>query len=924
MAGHPEPSDCYVSPPGLGFLRAMLADAWGGRPRCVLVQGERGIGKTAFLRQLSAGLEDTRVLSTCGERSEAQLQYGLIEHIARSTGETLPPELAGLCARDQPEPDPFAVGNALLRFLVSLQQSAPVLLVVDDADLADTPSQVALLFALRRLHDSRILTVLAAREPGKLIEGVHKFIASDRGATITLGGLAQAGVMRLAASLTGRRPPCRFVERLRQHTLGNPSHIRAVLQVLEEDRVADVGEDPLPAPPSFRSLVFERLADCAPTGRRLAAAASVLGEQCPLAMVREVAGLDEPLQPLQAAIDAGLVEYRKRDVVFGHPLTRAAVYQLLGVPERVELHRRAARVVAEEGARLHHLAAATIDRDEELAEAIADYARRTGAGGSWLCASASYVDAADLVGPGPARDAYVLEAVECLLTAGDAVGAGLVSSQFVVGDGGGGPRALVVQGRLARIGGRAEEAEALLASARDLQQSEAPGDVTLALKIENELVHVAVDLLRPVESARRADAVIRLGGSTVGGPLPAVAWGLAIAGRSGDAVSVFEARAASIDESNPAFAGLLLGHVVADLFSGAVGEARDRADRQVRIAARSGRLPLRLDGLALQSLAEYRLGMWNDASSHADQGAAIADAAGLGSPRAMLHLAALLPLAGRGQWEAAETHEEKGAKAAANPFERALACMGTAVLAHARGWHGKVIDAVAALRAEGEEGAVDQPGGPWAWQELQVEAFIAMGRLEEAEEVLGAFEGLAEVRGNLAATATAARLRGCLDAAMGRERQAGLAFARAKDVGAQVPMPFDRARTHAECGAFLRRTGKRTAAVAELRAARECFERLGARPYVARCDRELAAAGLNPQRRRTGRAAELTPQERSVAELVAQGKSNRLVARELVVSVNTVEYHLKNIYNKLGISSRTQLTLRLGLPAGMAQGFATS
>ena len=323
------------------------------------------------------------------------------------------------------------------------------------------------------------------------------------------------------------------------------------------------------------------------------------------------------------------------------------------------------------------------------------------------------------------------------------------------------------------------------------------------------------------------------------------------------------------------------------------------------------------------SLAEYRLGRWSDAASYAEQGAVIAETTGPGLPRTMLHLAALLPLAGRGQWEAAEEHAAKGAEAATNPFETALAWMGGAALAHARGQHDKVIDAVASLRATGDPGAVDEPGGPWPWQELQVEALIGTSRLEEAEEVLGRFERLAEARSSLAATAVAARLRGCLEAARGCERQA------------QPRRPGEGGRRQ---GADTLRLGPHERGVRRLPSpgrkalggsgradlGPRCFDRLGARPYVARCDKELAATGLTPQRGRVGNTAELTPQEKSVAELVAQGKTNRKVASELVLSVNTIEYHLKNIYAKLGISSRSQLTLRFGVRTATANGSANS
>ncbi len=916
VVGASEPGFGYVGPPELEILRAMLADARSGRPQFVLVQGERGSGKSAYLRQLSVDQSDLRVLSATGDEAEAELRYGLVEHLTRAAGKGVPEELAGLCTRTTAAPDAFVVGHALLRLLVTMQEDAPVLVVVDDADLTDIDSQVALLFALRRLHDSRILTVLAAREPERLLDGIHKLAAADHGTTITLRRLDDGAVMGLTTSLIGRRPPRHFVERLREHTGGNPSHVRAVLGELERSGAGMVVDDPLPAPRAVASLVSERLSECVPGVRRLVAAAAVLGQRSSVELVRKLAEIDDPLPSLEGAVGAGLVEYRRREVVFADPLVRAAVYHDLGVAERAELHAQAARLVTEEGARLRHLTAAAFDHDGGLAAALADFAARSAAAGSPLGASASFVDAADLVPPGPVRDAYAFDAVDCLLAAGDAAGADLVGSRLVGTRSD--PTALVVRGRIARVGGQWEEAERLLTGARDARP---PDDARHQARVADELAGLSVDLLRPGEGERWADAAIGISAGSPSGSLsPAVAWGLVLAGRSVDALAAFEVHEPTLDESQPEHAGLLLGRVLADLHRGAAREARECAVQQVRIAARFGLLPLRLCGLAMLSFAEYRLGWWTEATTHADHGSELAEAGGPGLPRTMLHLAAILPLAGRGQWEAAEAHAAKGAEAAATPFDQALAWMGRATLAHARGQHGKATTAVASLRAVCDEGAVDEPGGLWPWQELQVDALIGLSRFDDADEVLGQFESLAEARGSVAAIAVAARLRGCLEAAKGSDRQAHLAFTRAQEVGAKVPVPFERARTNLEVGAFLRRAGKRTAAAAELRSARECFDRLGARPYLARCDRELAAAGLTPQRRRAANAEVLTPQETSVAELVAQGKTNRGVASELVVSVNTIEYHLKNIYAKLGISSRSQLTLRFGVRTATASG----
>lgn len=149
--------------------------------------------------------------------------------------------------------------------------------------------------------------------------------------------------------------------------------------------------------------------------------------------------------------------------------------------------------------------------------------------------------------------------------------------------------------------------------------------------------------------------------------------------------------------------------------------------------------------------------------------------------------------------------------------------------------------------------------------------------------------------------------------ARGRNKEAGPAFARALEQSSTVPAPFDRALAQASSGAFLRREGKRAAAVEQLEAAREGFVSLGARPFLESCDRELESCRPLPGGRRSVDPSGLTPKEMSVATLVTQGKTNREVAAELAVSVNTVEYHLKHIYAKLGINSRSQLIVRLGV-----------
>jgi DNA-binding CsgD family transcriptional regulator len=112
-------------------------------------------------------------------------------------------------------------------------------------------------------------------------------------------------------------------------------------------------------------------------------------------------------------------------------------------------------------------------------------------------------------------------------------------------------------------------------------------------------------------------------------------------------------------------------------------------------------------------------------------------------------------------------------------------------------------------------------------------------------------------------------------------------------------------------GRFLRRQGETRAAIDELRAARESLSRLGAVPYIAACDAELEACGLRASTGPDRDLLALTPREEAVAQLVADGLSNREAAGRLYISTKAVEYHLGHIYAKLGISSRRQLASRL-------------
>ena len=222
-----------------------------------------------------------------------------------------------------------------------------------------------------------------------------------------------------------------------------------------------------------------------------------------------------------------------------------------------------------------------------------------------------------------------------------------------------------------------------------------------------------------------------------------------------------------------------------------------------------------------------------------------------------------------------------------------------------------------------ERAGVDEPGF-WPWQDLYADALVSAGRLGEAEAFLVPHEELAAVRGRGSMGARLARVRGRLEAARGRLAEAEAAFGRAGEVLAGVGSPFQWALVDLAHGQVLRRAGQRRAAAERLSAARERLAGLRARPYLERCEQELAACGLAPAKRSEFDPSRLTAQELAVARLVAVGMSNRQVASELFISIKTVQFHLTHIYAKLGVGSRAELaaqfrdneTTKTSLPDG--------
>jgi len=186
-----------------------------------------------------------------------------------------------------------------------------------------------------------------------------------------------------------------------------------------------------------------------------------------------------------------------------------------------------------------------------------------------------------------------------------------------------------------------------------------------------------------------------------------------------------------------------------------------------------------------------------------------------------------------------------------------------------------------------------------------VESYLRLGRTDAAGAAAAEYLAAAEAKGQPWALARAGRCQGMLADEFESH------FDEALRLHGLTPDVFEAARTQLAYGARLRRSRQRVRAREELRAALETFERLGAEAWFEQARAELAATGETARRRDVSTLGELTPQELQIARLLAEGRTTREAAAAVFLSPKTVEYHLRNVYRKLGIHSREELTATL-------------
>ena len=886
--------------------------------RTLLIAGEAGVGKTSLWqtavgRAEAAGMGALAARPTEAETSFAHAALGDLLGPHPEVLEDLPApqrralEVALLVAERREAPDQQAVALATLAALRALSRTAPLVVAVDDVQWLDRPTAAVLAFAARRLADEPVGLLIAQRTAGagSAPLGLDRPPAADRLDRLVLAPLSLGAVQRLLQRRLGWVPSRPVLHQVHELSGGNPFF------ALELGRAVQAGSLHLrpgePLPVTLDALVGARLHGLSPIARRALAVAASMGQPT-LAIVNAVVGDDS----LAEAERAQIVDVRDGVVRFAHPLLASGAYAATDPATRRALHASIADLVGEPEERARHLALSATGPDEAVADALDDAARRAALRGAPAAAADLFERATRLTPPDDADAARrrTTDAAVCVFQSGDSRRARAMLDG-VIGATERGPmraRALV---HLALVRGYDDDlraAEALLREAI----AEAAGDAELLASAHNQLASILFRLRERLrEAVEHASAATRskrleTAAEALGSRL------LAEAALGDPEASYTLRRALDLDrqyQPRRVIARPLFQVAFTWLWWDELDRARAAFETLHGQAAELGDESSLAYLLVMGAQIACVRGDLQSAIRYADEGHAVTEQTGQATVGGYVLALRALADAIAGDVDAGRERAERALTIAARtngrPAEHfARAALG--LLEQSVGRPAEVVRALSPLvdflRAE----HITEPGTARVVPD-QVEALIALGDVAVAEELLGWFEGNARRLDRRSALAAAARCRGLLAGARGDVDGAVAELHGALELHDGVPIPLELARTRLAYGFALRRSRQKAAAREALEPAYDVFNRLGARAWAARAEAELGRLGGRPPS--TGA---LTPTERQVAELVAQGLQTKQVAGRLFVSPKTVEGHLSRIYGKLGVHSRTELAHRLG------------
>jgi DNA-binding CsgD family transcriptional regulator len=896
-------------------LDRLLAATRAGQSQVLVVRGEAGIGKTALLDYLARRSSGCRVVRASGAESEMELAFAglhqlcapLMDHLGQLPGPQRDALATTFGLTTSKPPDRFMVGLAVLSLLSDVAAHEPLVCLIDDAQWLDGVSAQTLAFVARRLLAERIAMVFAVRDsngnkelaalPELLVEGLR-----DEDARVLLD-IAVAG-----------RLDERVRERIVAETHGNPLALLELPRGLNAAQLAGgfaVPDASLLASRIERSFLSRVQSLPAPTQRLLlTAAAEPIGDVQLLLRAAERLGIG--LNAAAPAEAAGLIELGTR-VRFRHPLVRSAAYRSARVTQRLEVHRALAEVtdpVADPDRRAWHRAHAANGPDETVADELERSAERAqGRGG--IAAAAGFLERAAALTPDPARRAArALAAAQAKFKAGAPDAANELLAVVESGPLDELQRAKVAWLRARIVFARSRGSDAaplLLDAARRLE----PLDNEMAREAYLEALGAVIFAGRlsgrpDVQEAAAAGRAVppgpqppRLTDLLLDGVATRFSYGYAAGAPAlRRALRAFQWGSGRSDEDIMHWLWLACPvapePIAPELWD--YETWRELAGRAVRLARDAGALTVLPVALSYRAGVHVHAGEFAAAATLIEEADAIAAATG----NAPLRYTSLMLVAWRGdETRALETIEAAIRDATSRGEGRALGLAGyaTAVLHNGHGRY------QAALAHAQQACAYEDLGFlGWSLAEL-VEAAARSGAADVAGDALRQLQGRCRAAGTDWALGILARSGALLsegEAAEARYREAVERLGRS-------PIVPELARAHLLYGEWLRREQRRLDAREQLRIAHEILSRIGSDAFAERARRELLATGETVRKRAVQQGVELTAQEEQIARLARDGLTNPEIGAELFLSPHTVEWHLRKVFAKLGISSRRQL-----------------
>ena len=904
-------------------LDDLLAGARDGRGGVLVLRGEAGIGKTELLKYLLGRATGCRTVSVVGVQSEMELSYAGLHQLCA-------PLLSGLDNLPEPQrdalrtafglhggaaPDRFLVGLATLSLLSDAAGSEPLVCVIDDAQWLDRVSVQTLEFVARRLLAESVALAVGVREPttGEMFTGLPE---------LPVTGLFEEDSRKLLASVVTGPLDRRVRDRIVAETRGNPLALLELphtLTVLE--LTGDFGRSG--AGPVLNRLEQDFLrrvrALPAETQRLLCLAAAE--------PVGDVMLLRRAAERLEIAVDAAAADAEASGLItlgawarFRHPLVRSAAYRAAGPDDLREVHRALADVTdarLDPDRRAWHLARATAGPDEAVAAELERSADRAQARGG-VAAAAAFLDRAAQLTPDPTRrGARALAAAQAKYQAGAFDAARELAGAAELGplDDLGVARSTLLRGRIMTASHSAGAGlPLLLEAARRLE----PLDAGLARETYRDAIYAALTAGR----LPQGKGILEVAQAILATPTPAEPSrdDLLLDGQARLTTEGYAAGAPLLLQALAAFrAGGIspkeglgwlplacrLAHSTWDFESWSVLSAR-----LVDLARETGALSVLPSALLLRLSNRVFAGDLAGAGSLVAEATAIGEATG---SNFFAHYSALVVEPWKGR--------EATTQQAIDAVTQDLLLRGEGKVETATQWAAAVLYNGLGRYAEAYAAALRGCENP---QELGlslqstvelIEASVRLGRPADAAAAVRRISDMAQAADTEWALGTASGVRALVSEGQVADALYREAIERLGGTGVRM----DLARTHLVYGEWLRRENRRADARAQLAVAHDMLSHIGAGAFAERARRELQATGARVRRHSAATQVALTPQEEQIARLVRDGLTNPEIGAQLFISPHTVEWHLRKVFSKLGITSRKEIrTLRLAGEAASA------